>query len=313
MDCFDKFDPLTGDVPGYPFFDLYRIVGQARVFLEGLSVGDIRYIEMDLDITIFDTKRELARHYLDNYAAQVIEEGSWELGHLPADTAPTPQNVRCLLENWPLSADEIYCIEEDDFSDVEALRTAISWGGIGNIDSAYRYPIQCAAVLALMKAAECLDTMKCPEEDLGTSEDGPIAARLINAANSAIEAAQAIGYASEMAAVYEIEDAAADAAADIEETNDEKQRRFSVERAKIAAAARHGHLKPAIEFVQAEWRKHCEAYKLNKTDFARTYVELVRDKHRNRRGDPLVVTIKTITDIWLAPAAGKPTGVLAAG
>ena len=310
MDCFDKFDPLNGDVPSYPFFELWQIAAQARIFLDGLSVNDVRSIEQELDVTIFDTKEGLAQHCLDDYVAQVIKDGSWELDYLPAETAPTPQSVKRLLENWPVSADEIDYLKEDDFSDVEALRTVFSWGGLATADSSYTHIVQCAAVLALMKVAECLDTLKCPEEDLGTSEDGPVAARLINAANYAIEAAQAIGYASEIAAVIESE---VDTAENLEETNEEKQRQFSVERAKKAATARHEHLKPAVEFVRAEWQKHCEAYKFNKTDFARTYVELVRNRHRDRRGDPLKVTIKTITDVWLAPPASKPTAVPARG
>ena len=306
MDCFDKFDPLNGDVPSYPFFELSQIVAQARMYLDVLSVNDVRSIEQDLDSAIFDTKLGLAQHCLDDYVAQVIREESWELGYLPAGTAPTPQNVKLLLENWPVSADEIDYLKEDDFSDVEALRTVMSWGGLATADSSYTHSVQYAAVLALMKIADCVDTLKCPEEDLGTSEDGPVAARLINAANSAIEAALAIGYASELAAVIEI---GVDTAEDLEETNEEKQRQFSVERAKKAAAARHKHLKPAVEFVRAEWKEHCETYKFNKTDFARNYVELVLNRYRDRRGDPLKVTIKTITEVWLSPSASKPTVV----
>lgn len=310
MDCFDNFDPLTGDVPGFPFVELWRIVSEARIFLAGLSVEDIRGIERSLDDLIYDTKAELAQYCLDDYVSQVIEAGSWELRYLPANTVPTQQSVRRLLENWPESADQPDYLTEDDFSDVEALRTAISSGQIGTLDSEHSYPVQCAAVLALMKSADCLRTMECPENELGIHEDGPIAARLLSAANEAIESALALGYANELAAVAE---SWAEAAEDLAETIEEKQRRFSKERARKAATARHEHLKPAMEFVRAEWQEHCEAYKFNKTDFARTYVELVRNKHRNRRGDPLQVTIKTITDVWLAPSASKPTGEPADG
>lgn len=310
MDCFDNFDPLTGDVPGYPFFELWRVVSEARILLAGLSGDEIRGIELDLDVLIFDRKAELAQYCLDKYVAQVIEEGSWELQYLPADTAPTQQSVRRLLENWPESADEPEYLTEDDFSDVEALRTVVSAGNLGPLDSEHSHPVRCAAVLVLMKAACCLQTMECPEDDLGTHEDGPIAARLLSAANDAIEASLALGYASELAAVAE---SLAEAAEDLAETSEEIQRRFSKERARKAATARHQHFKPAIEFVRTEWDEHCEDYNFNKTDFARTYVDLVRKKFRDKRGDPLKVTIKTITDVWLAPSASKPTGELAPG
>jgi hypothetical protein len=214
------------------------------------------------------------------------------------------------LDNWPTGEAEPDYLKEDDFSDVEALRTVTSTGGLGTLDSEHSYPVQCAAVLALMAAAECIATMACPEEDLGFHEDGPIAARLACAANDAIRAALALGYANELAAIAESEAAAA---ADVEETIAESQRRFSEERARKAAKARHEHLKPTIQFIRTEWEEHRQAYNLNKTDFARTYVELVRGKYRDRRGDPLKVTIKTITDVWLAPSASKQAGEPADG
>ena len=310
MDCFDNFDPLTGNVPSYPFFELWRVVSEARILLAGLSVDDIRGIERELDYLVFDTKAKLARYCLDDHVAQVIKAGSWELHHLPTNTAPTQQSVRLLLENWPEGVDEPDYLTEDDFSDVEALRTAISTGDMGTLDYEHSYPVQCAAVLALMKAADCLRTMECPEDELGVHDDGPIAARLLSAANEAVESALALGYANELAAVAE---SWAEAAEDLAETIEDGQRRFSKDRARKAATARHEHLKPAIEFVQTEWHEHCEAYNCNKTDFARTYVELVRNRHRDRRGDPLKVTIKTITEVWLAPSASKPAGEPADG
>lgn len=305
MDCFDNFDPLSGNVPGFPFVELWRVASDARIYLAGLSVNDIRGIELTLDTILYETKLELAEYCLDDYASEVIASGSWELRYLPANTAPTQESVKRLLENWPDGVDQPDYLTEDDFSDVEALRTVISSGQIGELDSEHAYPVRCVAVLALMKVANCLDTMKCPEEDLGICEDGPIAARLIPAANYAIEAVQAIGYADELAAIAESE---AEAAHELAETIQQKQQRFSKERARAAAAARHEHLKPAIAYVRAEWQKNCGSYKFNKTDFARTYVELVRNGYRNKRGDPLQVTIKTITDVWLAPSASKPTG-----
>jgi hypothetical protein len=305
VDCFDKFDPLTGDVSCWPFFDLWRIAAEARDLLAGLSIDDIRCIEQDLDRTVFDTKEEAARIGLDEYVAEVIETGSWELSYLPADAAPTQQNVRRLLENWPSSAGELDHRVEGDYSDIEALRMAIWTGALGSGDSEHSYPVQCAAVLALMKVSECLCAMECPEDELGFHADGPIAARLVSAANDAIEAALALGLASTLAMEL--------ASAPLERKIEERQRRFNEERARMAATARHQHLGPAKLFVQTEWDRHREAYNFNKTDFARTYVELVRNKYRHRNGDPLKVTIKTITESWLAPSASKPAGEPADG
>ena len=276
MDCFKKFDPLTGVVPGFPFSELWRIVGEARILLAGLSVKDIWGIEIELDNLLTDGKDDFAKYCF---------------------------NARVMQEDEPDYMD-------DDFSDVEALRMLINCGKLGDVTSEHSYPVQCAAVLALMRVADCLSTMDCPEEELGTHDDGPIAARLLFAANKAVESALAIGYANELAALTESE---AEAAEELAGDMEKMQKRFSEDRARKAAAARHDHLKPAIDFVQTEWRNHSKAYNSNKTDFARTYVELVRNRYRDRRGDPLKITIKTITDIWLAPAASRPAGDLADG
>ena len=310
MDSFEKFDPLTGEVISYPFIELLSVVSQARSLVEGLSVNNILSIERDLDILLDDQKILMAECCLDDYVNEVIETGSWERHYLPVNTALTQESVRKLLENWPATLEPPFYLKEEDFTDVEAIRAAIWMGEVGSLDDGQPSPVQYVAVLALMKAAQCFDTLQCPEEDLGTCEDGPISARLINAANYAIEAVQTIGFAGELVAVAESE---SDAAEHLAESIEERQRRFSKERALKAATARHEHLKPAIRFVRDEWQKHSEAYNFNKTDFARTYVELVRNGYRNKRGDPLQVTIKTITDVWLAPPASKPTGLLAGG
>jgi hypothetical protein len=85
-----------------------------------------------------------------------------------------------------------------------------------------------------MKVADCLNSLECPEEDLGTHEDGPIAARLLSAANNAIEAALALGYASELAASAERR---SEANEEIMEEIEERQRRFSEDLKRKAAAA----------------------------------------------------------------------------
>lgn len=233
MDCFDNFDPLTGDVPSSPFYQLWGIASEARIFLAGLSVNDIRAIERDLDVLIHVTKADCASLSLDKYVARIIKESSWELHYLPVGTEPTQQSVRSLLENWPEGAGEPEpYLTEDDLSDLEALRIVISAGNLGTLESEHSYPIQCASVLALMNVANCLDTLECPEDDLGIHEDGPIAARLLSAANQALDAALALGYANELAALAESQ---AEAAEDITEAIEDRLRRLSEDRARKAA------------------------------------------------------------------------------
>lgn len=307
MDCFDNFAPLTGEVPSFPFFELWSIVSKARILLVGLSEDDIRRIERDLDVLIHDAKAGLASNCLDEHIAWVIKQESWELNYLPAGTTATQENVRQLFDNWPNGEEESDYLMEDDFSDLEALRMVVSAGGAVSLDCEHFYPVQCAAVLALMNVAECLSTMACPEEDLGTHEDGPIAARLVSAANSAIDAALALGFADELAAIAKT---AAEVAGDLAETILSRQQQFNVERARNAATARHRYFKPALQFVQTEWVQNREAFKNNKTDFASVYVGRVRNEFLDRKGDPLKVSEKTIREVWLSdsPPASKRAG-----
>ena len=71
MDCFKKFDPLTGVVPGFPFSELWRIVGEARILLAGLSVKDIWGIEIELDNLLTDAKDDFAKYCFN---ARVMQE-----------------------------------------------------------------------------------------------------------------------------------------------------------------------------------------------------------------------------------------------
>ena len=256
MHCFDNFDPLTGEVPFFPFSEIWGVASEARIYLAGLSGDDIRAIEKYLDVFIYDTQLDFARINLDRYVKRVISECSWELNYLPVGVAATQQSVRHLLENWPEpeSSDEIYYETEDDCSDLTALRIGIMSGSLGALENEHSYPIQCVSVLALMKVAECLDTLKCPEEDLGTSEDGPIAARLICAANFAIEAALAIGYADALA---ELAESRAESNENITEEIEGAQRRFSEDRARLAVAkklAKDPKQKDKV-LVRARWNE----------------------------------------------------------
>jgi hypothetical protein len=53
-------------------------------------------------------------------------------------------------------------------------------------------------------------------------------------------------------------------------------------------------------WVQQEWGDKGAAYGNNKSDFARTYTGLVREKFKDIKGDPLRITEKTIREVWLA-------------
>ena len=89
----------------------------------------------------------------------------------------------------------------------------------------------------------------------------------------------------------------------------------SQKKAREAAIKRAEKTNKAKSWVRSEWALKRIAYQGNKSDFARTYVSLVRVQFTDNKGDPLSITVKTISEVWLAdtPAASSPDGLLADG
>ena len=86
-------------------------------------------------------------------------------------------------------------------------------------------------------------------------------------------------------------------------------------KAREAAMQRAEKTNQAKAWVRKEWALKKPDYKGNKSDFARTYVSLVRAQFTDNKGDPLCVTEKTIREVWLSdtPPTGRRAGELAAG
>lgn len=85
--------------------------------------------------------------------------------------------------------------------------------------------------------------------------------------------------------------------------------------ARAAAATKAKRSNEARQWTYSEWVSKKADYGNNKSDFARTYTVLVREKFLDNKNDPLRVTEKTIREVWLSdpPAASKPAGELAGG
>jgi hypothetical protein len=212
VDCFEKFDPIGGNVPLWPFYGLFDVAWKAREILEGMSRQDICWIERDVDSTI--------EHMREFVAKATAREASY-------------------LEQDPTEID-------DDLSEVEALRMSVESGlRAGEPGEPSDSPARCAAVLALMFVARCIETLECPEEDLGTADEGPVAARLIPAADDALNAALAVG----LALMYENHSWLE---RELEIELDERVANFSKERASRAAQRKHQKNRDAKERV-FEW------------------------------------------------------------
>lgn len=270
MDCFEKFDPISGHVPSYPFYELFDVAWSAREFLEGVSRHDICWIEQDVDSMIENMRERLA------------EASARTENHTEQD----PTDL------------------DDELSEVEALRIAVGCGlGTRKPSDPSYSPVKCAAVLALMYVARCIETLECPEEDLGTADEGPVAARLIPAAADAINAASALGLALMWENHGWLE-------SELEDEFEERIANFSKERSRKAAFKKHDATNTAKAFIRTEWVKFQDQYNGNKSAFARDYSARLRHEFKDSKGFPLRVTDRQIREVWLSdtPAAGKPAG-----
>jgi hypothetical protein len=72
----------------------------------------------------------------------------------------------------------------------------------------------------------------------------------------------------------------------------------------------HAAKNEAKKFIVAEWSKHREDYKNNKTAFANDYVRRVANEFSDASGDPLKISTKQIREVWLSnhPVASKQAG-----
>jgi len=301
MSWFDDFDPFVGEVPDYPFKRLRGTVWMARNHLRGLDIKNVRQIERVVQDSLSEQRAIYVEEELDALVAGLLEHGGWELSYLEKPNEAGERDIRYLLEHWPIEADDRPNLpSENDLSDVDALELAIdanlpaSPPGLASDD-----PVKCAAVLALMLAAESYAT-------LGWHTDAPLSIRMdleragfSAAADAAIEATRSVGLAEKLRGEERLRSALS--TAQRAQLNSQVVR-ITRERAKYAAEKRHSSMRTAKLFVQSEWHEKAEAYKRNKSDFARTYVALIRDRFRDTKGDPLRVTEKTIRDVWLSPS-----------
>ena len=300
MDLFEHydFDPLETEVPSYPFKRLRDTVWTARNHLRGLDIKQVRQIERVVQDSLSEQRAIYVEEEMDSLVSGLLRHGGWELSYISSEVELGPRAVRDLLENWPSEADDQPNLpSEDDLSDVEALELAIeaflpaSPPGLVSDD-----PVKCAAVLALMLAAECYDTLNWDKDSPQSLRLDVKLASLSAAGDAAIEATRAVGLADKLHKEASLRSALSSEQRALIQS---QAVLITRQRAKYAAEKRHSSMRLAKLFVQAEWHKNADAYKRNKSDFARNYVVLIRDQFQDSRGDPLRVTEKTIREVWL--------------
>jgi len=229
---FEKFDPIRGSVPDYPFPALPCIARRARKLLTGRTLSELKSAAGTIDWMI----EEYFRSEKESYIQHALEHGAAEFGLLDKDQR-TEGGLRYLLDNWPYDeSDKPFIADADNTRDLDALTEVIGQyvvtlttetGRFTLVDdddefsNAHEY--EYFAVLALWKVADAVSRLSGSRPDysslipdelrVGALAD-PATLKMLNdqsiyqtwAANDALEAMEAICYAERLQATARLED-----------------------------------------------------------------------------------------------------------
>lgn len=307
MSYFENIRQVQAVRESNPFRAMLVLARRADRILKARKQADIDSVAGSLEMLIGYYKSEQVEASVDEHVQRLYAVGGWELIYLPHydDERPDEHDIRDLLDNWPADAPRIPDLLSINFiDDLEALQEAI---GSGYVISGNSLPSfnewEMYSVLALMKLDDAAWTLHSGEEDtpqkpLGFTDTKPAGDEiLIRTANLLLEATEAVCYAEREFSNAQLREAR------------DKQKGPTEER--IAAAARGAVSKKALavknapntiakKYIIDEWALHKNEYDLNKTAFCRTYVILLRNNFTNAKGEPFIISEKTMNEVWLS-------------
>jgi hypothetical protein len=272
-----------------------RTIGELRVAATEIRAAIAHAVVESTDIAIYD----LITRPCINGGAQL---------HIELDDAPlTAREISDLLESWATKWDDPTGLpNRDGLSDLDALRWfgrrqygEKLWYGLIEPDESEIY-----AVLALMLICAAVHVSQLYKDCSVPNPADPTVWQLKVFGWATINAVEAIAYAERLESEQEIRQ---DHDRKQETSLDDALSQKTSERAIHAATKRHAPSNAARDWVRQEWALHHDSYSGNKSEFSRTYVARVKNEFQDSKGDPLIVTEKTIRDVWLKspPAAGK--------
>lgn len=309
------FDPLSSDfyyrhVSGL-LKQLQGLAWSARGHIRAFSSEDLLLLEGYVEQSIGEQREAYVEQELDAYVAELLEHGGWELGYLRHPEEAGEREIRELLKNWPSEADDRPSLAtESDLSEVDALELAIdaSLPAVPPFEGKLQHltdPAASAAVLALMLIADALESFEWHRAGPTQLRGDLIFAGYQAAAENAVHAALAIGLADRLRHEVKVRE---QLSMEQQEALRQQAKALARERARQSANRKHAPMKQAREWVYSEWLAKAAAFGGNKSDFARVYVGLIRQKFRDSKGDPLAVTDKQVRDVWLRThATGQGT------
>ena len=295
-DFFDEFQPI-----GQQALRLLkrRTIGELTVAAKEIRAAIARSLVENMDIGIYDL---ITRPCID---------GGSQLPPGQADCPHTEREISNLLESWAKQWDDPSGLpNRDGLSDLDALR----WFGTYQGDKQLWYGLiepeeyEFYALLALMTICAAVHLAQPNREGKSQNSVEPTIWQLKVVGGAAINAMEAIGHAESLKSAQQIR-----------HDNDLKQAKIQAEavtealsreaskKAVNAAHKRHAPGNNARDWVRTEWTLHRDSYTGNKSAFSRTYVTRVKNEFKDSKGDPLIVTEKTMREVWLpnTPSAGK--------
>src|ERR1700740_3339113 len=123
LNQFDRFNPLTGGVPTYPFKSLPNIASRARALLRGRTIEQISYIARTADWLVYEYFRNEREK-----VARALFASRDPIVNLLSHEERSAKGLANLLENWPENAsmEPPYVADDGNTSAVQALKAVIS-------------------------------------------------------------------------------------------------------------------------------------------------------------------------------------------
>lgn len=325
---FKSLDKLGG-YRDRPFPNFARVHVGALGLLYEQSVEVVEIATSEIKNAIDDFKKTYVLDATERQMGRLYEEGGWELAYLPGSNEenfyPTRDEILELIHNWPCDAADQLCLPvHDDIDDLEALRGLIlddrfhhfvkrPYSGRGI--SAQISAAEAFAVLALIKLDEAASFLLKPEIAVKKGRHARSNSTrwkketLISASNLVIEATEIVFFAREQLSIeeqYKLRTKERETSLSQAEFEASARTKLS----KLALAARYAPNAEARDFVRKAWFLEREHYQHNKSKFVRSYVDIVANKFKDLKGNPLKVTKKQIYEVWLrdSPATGTPAG-----
>lgn len=298
---FEKFDPLTGDVPVIPYFSLPVIADRARGLLGGRTSAQVRAAASNIDFLIHDYFHVVEEMEIARLLDVLKQPRNWRRISAADEREYRYAEQFCSLlpaahehdeSEWVFNEDMVSELDiptPDNTREVDALRACVEWyGPVGGNAFSDEQPHESFSVFALWKVADAIGWIRRVE-----AADTVDAARSQTAAagERALEAMEAVDHAVHLSALV-----AAHASMRESRALDEAQKRAEAARKlNDHRHRRHHELRARVSSAWEEKRNDFPSAEKAGLYFANWLVE--QGLTKNERGDDGVAP-RTVTG-WI--------------